>query len=237
METIRFSTYGHSPALVFARNALQSWGYEVTEDTEAATHILLPVPSFEADGQVKGGGRLPEVGGHATVMGGNLQDFTCKKVDFLQDSYYLEENAAITAKCALKYADIRTGSRVLVIGWGRIGKHLARLLTDLGANVTVAVRKERDYLALTALGFSAVYLIDLKPRAFDVVFNTAPASVLFSGECREDAVLIDLASVKGIFGKGVVYARGLPGKDAPEESGLLMAKTALRYALGKELEG
>lgn len=237
METIRFSTYGHSPALVFARNALQSWGYEVTEDTETATHILLPVPSFEADGQVKGGGRLPAIGKNVTVMGGNLQVYTGKKVDFLQDGYYLEENAAITAKCALKYADIQTGSRVLVVGWGRIGKHLARLLTDLGANVTVAVRKERDYLALTALGFSAEYLIDLKPRAFDVVFNTAPASVLFSGECREDAVLIDLASVKGIFGKGVVYARGLPGKDAPKESGLLMAKTALRYALGKELEG
>ena len=235
METIRFSTYGHSPALVFARNALQSWGYGVSETTEEATHILLPVPSFDEDGQVKGGGSLPEIGAHVTVMGGNLQGFNGKKVDFLQDSYYLEENAAITAKCALKYADIRTGSRVLVIGWGRIGKHLARLLTDLGANVTVAVRKERDYLALTALRVRAVYLIDLKPRQFDVVFNTAPASVLFSGECREDAVLIDLASVKGIFGKGVVYARGLPGKDAPEESGLLMAKTALRYALGKEL--
>lgn len=235
METIRFSTYGHSPALVFARNALQSWGYEITEHTEDPTHILLPVPSFDEGGQVKGGGSLPEIGAHVTLMGGNLQGFPGKKVDFLQDSYYLEENATITAKCALKYADIRMGSRVLVIGWGRIGKHLARLLTDLGATVTVAVRKERDFLALTALGFRAVYLIDLKPREFDIVFNTAPASVLFSGECREDAVLIDLASVKGIFGKGVIYARGLPSKDAPEESGLLMAKTALRYALGKEL--
>ena len=235
METIRFSTYGHPPALVFARNALQSWGYGVSETTEEATHILLPVPSFDEDGQVKGGGSLPEIRAHVTVMGGNLQGFTGKKVDFLQDSYYLEENAAITAKCALKYADIRPESRVLVIGWGRIGKHLTRLLAEKEATVTVAVRKERDYLALTALGVRAVYLIDLKPRQFDVVFNTAPASVLFSGECKEDAVLIDLASVKGIFGKGAVYARGLPGKDAPEESGLLMAKTALRYALGKEL--
>ena len=235
METIRFSTYGHSPALVFARNALLSWGYRVSDAAEEATHILLPVPSFEEDGQVKGGGSLPSVGEDVTVMGGNMQSFHGRKIDFLQDSYYLEENAAITAKCALKYADIQPSMRVLVIGWGRIGKHLARLLGEMEAAVTVAVRKEQDYQALTALGICAVYLIDLKPRQYDVVFNTAPASVLFSGECKEDAILIDLSSVKGIFGKGVIYARGLPGKDAPEESGLLIAKTALRYALGKEL--
>lgn len=236
MDTIRFSTYGHSPALVFARNALVGWGYTVCQQIEEATHILLPVPSFDEDGQVKGSGHLPEIGCDVTVMGGNLQNLDCNKVDFLQDPYYLEENAAITAKCALHYADLRHGTRVLVIGWGRIGKHLTRLLTALGTDVTVAVRKERDWQALTGMGHRAVYLMDLKPREFDVVFNTAPASILFSGECREDAVLIDLASVKGIFGKGVIYARGLPSKDAPEESGQLIAKTALRYALGKELE-
>lgn len=234
MESILFSTYGHTPALQFARNALQSWGYGVCEKHEDATHILLPVPSFDEDGKVKGGNKLPPIGKDIWVMGGNLQQYDGKKADFLQNPYYLEENAAITARCALKYAQIRPGCKALVIGWGRIGKHLARLLREKEVAVTVAVRKERDFLALTALGFRAEYLIDLRPREFDVIFNTAPASVLFSGECREDAELIDLASVKGIFGKGVIYARGLPNKDAPEESGLLMAKTALRYALGKE---
>lgn len=234
MEKIVFSTYGHSPALCFARNALLSWGYEVSPDLTEATHILLPVPSFDEDGTVKGGGKLPELGEDVTVMGGNLQNLQHSNIDFLQDEFYLWENAAITAECALKYADIKPGTAVLVIGWGRIGKHLAPMLADLEANVTVAVRKEQDWLAVMAQGFQAVYLLDLKPRSYDVVFNTAPASVLFSGECREDAALIDLASVKGIFGKGVVYARGLPGKDAPEDSGTLIAKTALRYALRKE---
>ncbi len=234
MEKIVFSTYGSTPALTQARNYLESWGYHVSESLEGATHLLLPVPSFEADGSVKGGGAMPEVPEGVTVLGGNLQGYDGEKADFLQDPYYLVENAAITAHCALKYAHIMPGCRVLVIGWGRIGKCLCPLLSQLGAEVTVAVRKEKSLLAVQEWGFRAVYMQDMKPREFDVVYNTAPASVLFAGECREDAVLIDLSSYEGIFGKGVIRARGLPGKDAPEESGRLIAKTALRYALGKE---
>ena len=234
MEKITFCTYGHSPALTYARNTLVSWGYTVSQNMDEATHLLLPVPSFGEDGQVRGGDILPTIVSYVTVMGGNLQLLNCQKVDFLQDSYYLQENAAITARCALKYAEIRPGMPVLVIGWGRIGKQLAELLSGIGADVTVAARKANDRLALAGLGFQAVNIHDMKPRKYDVVFNTVPASVLFSGECKDDAVLVDLASVEGIFGKGVIRARGLPGKDAPEESGILIAKTALRYALGKE---
>lgn len=234
MKKIVFSTYGHSPALVHGRNCLEGWGYCVSDDPLQATHLLLPVPSFDDAGNVRGGGKLPTLPAGITVLGGNLQHYHGAKIDFLQDPYYLEENAAITAHCALKYADIRPDTRVLVIGWGRIGKMLCPLLAGLGTEITVAVRKESAFQAAEEGGFRAVYMQDMKPREFDVIYNTAPASVLFSGECREDAVLIDLSSWEGIFGKGVIRARGLPGKDAPEESGALIAKTALRYALGKE---
>ena len=234
MNKIIFSTYGQSPALLHARKYLESWGYTLTDSIADATHLLLPVPSFEDASNVKGAGPLPALPLNMTVLGGNLQNYDGTKGDFLQDPYYLQENAAITAQCALKYADVHRSTKVLVIGWGRIGKILCPLLSELGAQVTVAVRKEESYLAATEGGFRAVYLQDLKPREFDVVYNTAPASVLFSGECKEDAVLVDLSSYEGIFGKGVIRARGLPGKDAPEDSGRLIAKTALRYALGKE---
>ena len=234
MNKIVFSTYGHSPALAHARNYLESWGYCVSDDLTNATHLLLPVPSLDDTGKVRGGGALPSLPEGITLLGGNLQSYNGVKVDFLQDPYYLEENAAITAHCALKYAEIRPGTRALVIGFGRIGKMLCPLLAGLGADITVAVRKEASFLAVEEGGFHAVYMQDWKPREFDVVYNTAPASVLFSGECKEDAILIDLSSWEGIFGKGVIRARGLPGKDAPEDSGALIAKTALRYALGKE---
>ncbi len=223
MDQIRFCTYGYSPALRHARNLLEGWGYQFVQDIKEATHLLLPVPTRDPDG-------LPMLPEGITVFGGNIE----KGIDLLKDPYYLQENAAITAHCALKYANIQPGMRVLVIGWGRIGKVLAGLLKDLGAEVTVGLRKEGAWKEAEAAGFRPVWTQQWKAREFDVVYNTAPASVLFAGECREDAVLIDLASTEGIFGNGVIRARGLPGKDAPEDSGALIAKTVLRYALGKE---
>ena len=221
MEAIRFFTYSHSPALRHARKMLEDWGYEFVQDIRNATHLILPVPTREP---------LPDIPEGITVFGGNID----QGVDLLKDPYYLQENAAITAQCALKYGDIQPGMKVLVIGWGRIGKVLAILLKDLGADVTVGLRKEKAWQEAEWAGLRPVWMQQWKAREFDVVYNTVPASVLFSGECREDAVLIDLASTEGIFGKDVIRARGLPGKDAPEESGALIAKTVLRYALKKE---
>ena len=223
MDRIRFFTYGCSPALRYARNLLEGWGYSFVQNLQDATHLMLPVPTQELPSTIPEG---------VTVFGGNIEN----GIDLLKDPYYLQENAAITAHCALKYATIRPGTRVLVIGWGRIGRVLAKLLKELGAEVTVGLRTEAAWKQAEAAGIRPVWAQQWQAREFDVVYNTAPASVLFSGECREDATLIDLASTEGIFGKGVNRARGLPGKDAPEESGALIAKTVLRYALSEEEE-
>ena len=149
----------------------------------------------------------------------------------MKDEYYLVENAAITARCAAKYAHIRPGSRVLIIGWGRIGKHLAAILAQMGAQVTVHTRNQTHAEQVITAGFSVAHGVIECPAQYSVVFNTAPARMLDGTACRDNAQLIDLASVKGISGDHVIWARGLPGKDAPEESGILIAKTALRYAL------
>ena len=228
MQKIVFSTYGMSPALLHARNALEQWGYPVSADLSQATCLLLPIPSGEICS------KLPPLPPDVTIFGGFLPPLGYAQVDLLQDNYYLTENAAITAQCALLYADIRPQTRVLVIGWGRIGKHLAALLKEVGAEVTVAVRKQQDLDALVALEIPAVKIAELQPRSYEVIYNTAPAPILQAEDCAEDATLVDLASVRGILGDGVIWARGLPGKDAPDRSGVLIAKTVLRYALGKE---
>lgn len=239
-----FYTAGSTEALRSAQRNLQHWGYDVSPiPTEYVTHLLLPVPSFDTPDILKGGQQLSRIltnlPENITILGGNLPPLPYRCADFLQDEYYLKENASITAHCTMKllqqhYPDILKDVPVLVIGWGRIGKELATLLKAMQATVTVAVRKKSYIQAMQKQHTDAVLLSQLVPKQYRIIINTAPAPVLHESEAAARALLIDLASIKGIEGDRVLWARGLPNKDAPESSGALIAKTALRYALRKE---
>lgn len=240
-----------SPALMAAAEALKSKGYGVvTRPCESVTHLLLPVPSFDPDGTIKGGGDLDELlqmlPKNITVVGGFLPEMPgYKTMDLLKDPSYLAGNAYITAHCAIRLAMLRLpvtmrGCKVLIIGWGRIGKCLTRLLRALEADLTVAARKESDRAMAKALGYSAIPLTEMESRLdrYRLIFNTVPAPVLSAeqaAECRENCLKIDLASQLGIDSPDVLWARGLPGKDAPESSGALIAKTAISLLDRKEL--
>lgn len=242
MQQPVFYTAGHSEALCRAKNLLQQWGYPVSPTPGAeVTHLLLPVPSFDSPGILKGGQALDTVLQQlpktVSIFGGNLPDLPYPSRDLLKDEFYLCENAGITAQCAIKILQQKCslpGASVLLIGHGRIGKRLLPLLKEDGAAVTVAVRREQDMHFLQAQGTSAVLTTHWQPGQYDIIINTAPAAVLGESQCKAQAILMDLASVQGIAGKNVLRARALPGKYAPEASGTLIAKTALRYALGKE---
>lgn len=200
------------------------------------THLLLPVPGFDLGGDLDD--ILQQLPDDICIISGSIQHPSLEKyqrIDLLQNPFYVAENAAITAHCAVKYilnalpvtpADLP----VLIIGWGRIGKCLARLLRNLDAAVTVFARKESDRTMAQALGYGIIEK-EADLSRFRVIVNTAPAPVFSETQieqCGKDCYKLDLASVKGLPGPDVVWARGLPGKDAPESSGKLIADTIIR---------
>ncbi|MDO5401532.1 MAG: hypothetical protein Q4F17_11275 [Eubacteriales bacterium] len=210
----------------------------VDHPSPEVTHLLLDVPSFGADGQLRGGGdlgrileMLPE---RLTVIGGRLDHPALggyKTLDLLKDEGYLAENAAITADCALRLAGPlleRTfrDTPALILGWGRIGKCLAQMLKALGSEVTVAARSARDRGLLEALGYRAAEPSQVPGLLKDIrlLYNTVPAKIL-DAEPAPGCICIDLASTPGLWCSGVVYARGLPGLHAPETVGKLIGKT------------
>lgn len=218
----------------YAAMQLEQNGWQKSED---APIVLLPVPSFDPGGNLKGGGCLNDLDKECTVIGGNLTPQITKKhkhLDLLKHPLYLSENALITAHCAICIAMENLpitlcNCPALVVGWGRIGKCLARLLRLLGAEVTIAARSESDRALTEALGYAVMDITDEASdlSKFRVIFNTVPAMVLPEDRavcCREDCLKIDLASKPGIGGKDVIWARGLPNLDAPESSGMLIAK-------------
>ena len=214
-----------NPALEYASVWLRGAGVTVTDVPDAqTTHLLLPVPTRCFD-------TLPE---NVVIVGGNLHCLPGYAViDLLKDPQYLTENAAMTARCAPKLVDTDWRDLpALVLGWGRIGKYLARELRELGAEVTIAARKSGDLETAAALEYGTIPISDAKQALsrFRVVFNTIPAMVLPLGAW--DGIAVELASKPGMLGEHIVDGKGLPGRLAPEASGVLIARRFL--ALVKE---
>ena len=213
-------------ALEYTARILEQAGIPVTSVPQPdTTHLLLPVPTRCFD-------TLPE---NVVIVGGNLNCLPGYQVlDLLKDPVYLEENAAITAQCAPKLVELDWWEvPVLILGFGRIGKHLARILKELGAKVTIAARKEQDLQRATELGYGAIPIGEAQAAlpGFSVVFNTVPAMIL-STAGAPNCIPVELASKPGMVGNRIIDGRGLPGKYAPEASGELIARRFL--ALAKE---
>lgn len=246
MDEILVYAGGRTPALRHGCRELAKMGIRVTDEpSPAVTHLLLPAPAFEKDGRIKGGGALEHILADLpegiTVIGGNLDHpilVGYNKMDLLQDGTYVARNAAITADGAVRLAGqymdtVFEGCPVLIIGWGRIGKCLGRMLKALGADVTIAARKatDRDLAAALGYGVEDPAALEGSLRRYEVIFNTVPAMVLDDARirfCRKDCVKIELASAPGMAGSDVIDGRGLPGKLTPAASGRLIAQTVKR---------
>ncbi len=155
----------------------------------------------------------------------------------LCDYYAREEcmvaNAVPTAEGAVQVAmeELPTtlhGSRVLVLGFGRVGKLTAHRMAALGARVTVSARDYADLAWAEAYGYIAERLEALSCQlgGFDCIVNTIPAKVLTASRLRwvdPAAFLLDLASAPGgvdheaaqELGLRLLQAPGLPGRTAP----------------------
>ena len=194
------------------------------------------------------------------LIGGGLQEETVtaalrgglRVADLLRQPALAVGNAALTAEGAIGRLIEQSeralwGGRVLVLGWGRIGRILALRLSALGAQVTVAARSARDRAMAEALGCAAADYagLDAVLGDFDFIVNTVPARVLTEGMLcliRPDALLLELASPPGGFdrmlaqniGLHAVAAPGLPGETAPEAAALLLRQAV--YAAIEETE-
>jgi len=152
-------------------------------------------------------------------------------------------NAVPTAEGAIQLAMEELpitihGARVLVIGYGRVGKLTAQRFAVLGAKVTVTARSYEQLAWAQAVGLGAEHITHLPDLlcGYDLVINTVPARVL-ERDClaalKADALIIDLASKPGgvdmdaatHLSRRVIWALSLPGKVAPVTAGACIRDT------------
>ena len=171
--------------------------------------------------------------------------------DILKREEFIVLNAIATAEGTIQIAMEETqrtihGTKTLVMGFGRVGKVLAKMLQGIGAEVYCEARKNEDIAWIKAYGYKPVHLNDLNDNLekFDIVINTIPFQILDKERLsllKKDVVIIDLASNPGgvdrkaarDIGVKVIWALSLPGKVAPLTSAEFI-KEALYHVL-KEL--
>ena len=172
-------------------------------------------------------------------------------VDIMKREELAVLNTLATAEGAIEIAIANTnkilhGSNVLVLGFGRIGKVLARKLAGLSTKVTCAARKEEDLAWIKAYGHKAtnINLIGKNLSEFDVIINTVPQMILTAEKMeyvKPECLLIDLASNPGGIDKKaakekglqLVWALALPGKVAPTTTAEFIKDTI--YNILKEI--
>lgn len=154
-------------------------------------------------------------------------------IDIMKREELAVLNTISTAEGAIEIAISNTnkiihGSEVLILGFGRIGKVLARKMAGLSAKVTCAARKDEDLAWIRAYGHKETNINALGENLsqYDIILNTVPHLVLNKERLqyvKKDALLMDLASNPGGIDKKeakelnlkLVWALALPGKVAP----------------------
>lgn len=194
--------------------------------------------------------------GNCLILGGMLQHDFCQyaskkgieTVDFYLDESLQKKNALPSAEGAIMVAMQNTdrvfcGMNILICGYGRIGRIIAKKARLLGADVTVAARRDEVLCEVAMDGYTAVRFSEQDTFAeainsSDVVFNTVPCNVINRSVLRTIKNLplyIEIASFPGgidastarDIGMRVVYAPSLPGKYAPASAGEYIYETII----------
>ena len=225
-------------------------GSELSSGVEHA--VILPIPSSRNGKTVTGtdeplDAMIENLKPKTLVVGYALPETVIRRleergavvVDVSEDEEFAEENAKLTAECTLSHimthserslSDLRIG----IVGYGRIGRELSRMLLFLGSHVSVFTRKESTRLELIFSGVDAVLVGEADLFSLDLLVNTAPASV-FTRSQYENAgcEVLELASGNNLpYAKNLTRLPSLPAKMLPQSSGRLYAEAIFR-ALGK----
>lgn len=269
-----FMIQGNDNRNLYLAHILQKKGYNVavwraqTEQQSIASisdgelarkRCILVLSLTAAQEQVESALKLLSPG--CVVFGGHIneqnlcraQSGGLRYIDLLNYEPFCVLNAIPTAEGALHLAVENTGhtingARVLVLGYGRIGKAVARLMSAAGARVDVFTQSPQERAAARVNGLRSLALGRLASRfsKAQIVINTIPARILGKAELKLlpiKCLIIDLSSLPGgvdrqeaqRIGLNSIHALAMPDKYAPESSAGYMETSIL--TLLHEMEG
>lgn len=217
--------------------------------------ILLPIPTTRDNKYISGtdvalSSVTTLITEDCAVVGYNLpqkvrewaESVGARIFDAAFDEEFLLENARLTANGTLGYvltefdrdvADLSFG----VVGYGRIGREISRLLLLLGASVRVYTTRPSVALELGEAGVEAEVISPFTDfSSLDILINTAPARQIDEERLPPNIEIIDLASGSIFEPSGrLTKLPSIPDKMYPKSAGRLYAEAILRFIWEEKL--
>ena len=156
-------------------------------------------------------------------------------LDIMKNEEFTVLNAIPTAEETIRIIIDNTkkvlhNANCLIMGYGRIGKVLAKKLNALSVKVECLVSDNIEKIWCRVEGYNYIEFENIKNKSdllkkYDIIINTIPKIILTDElkEIRKDTLIIDLASKPYGIDRSIVKqenlnfieALGLPGKSAP----------------------
>lgn len=179
-------------------------------------------------------------------------------IDYYDDEALQLKNALPSAEgaimLAMEHSEITvSGMKALVCGYGRVGALLSQKISNLGACVTVAARRDEVICEVAMNGFDALkidssYGVRMKDgQEYDVIFNTVPEIIFKAPELKKiknKPIYIEIASTPGGIdiaaardaGIKIISAPSIPGKYSPISAGRYIFETVSDICLKRGIK-
>jgi dipicolinate synthase subunit A len=228
-------------------------------DFSQVDSIILPVPGTNLEGHVETifsnekvvliEEMLMKTPAHCTIYSGISNAYLTgitKKANRRLVQLFERDDVAIynsiptvegTIMMAIQHTDFTIhGSKVAVLGLGRVGMSVARTFQALGAKVKVGARKSEHLARITEMSLEPFHLnkLEAEVKDVDILINTIPMMIVNAtviSKMPVHTLIIDLASKPGGTdfryaekrGIKALLAPGLPGIVAPRTAGQILA--------------
>ena len=214
---------------------------------------ILPLPAtrdgiYITNSKIKLKNFFDNINKNTIILCGNKnsipEDLNIKNkiYDYSDNEIFLLKNAELTAQGTIKILLNNCDkpfnkTKILVSGFGRIGKNLVKLLIGLEFNVYILGNSDKDSFWINKIGTKNLNDFKKSTIHFDYIINTVPKNIFSSEMLQKIGKInnfIELASQPGIdlnlcqkLGINHKLALGIPGKIFPKYAAEIIKESIL----------
>lgn len=207
-------------------------------------HSAFPIDTFT---NLLKSGQFLLAGGIPSEIQSHLANLNIKFVDLLKDSNLVWQNAYLTAESLLGKIILTSdcsirNSNVFILGFGRCGMNIAKLLEGFQCNIFVYDHTLENLSRASSFGYTPVTTstMDSVLQKCHILINTVPKEILKPEkyeQIQKCCVLYDISSFPYGLDHDIAESNslsfytcpGLPGKYTSKAAGELIAETIISH--------